>query len=359
MHEMVEIFCRQNPPFQKTSHIRINANSGGPSTLPNMLDTRSEYQRITERRIEKMVDEINRVLIAIQPGGPPSKSVLDHVSWLATHLNGEIRIVSCLYDTVIAAGLVNEDRNSFAAQAGMINTQEGTLDEIVKSIATPECSIDSAVRWGIPYRDVIREEARKWAADLIVVGSPQARIRANLGIAGFGIRLASQSPCPVLIAKISSFTGYRSVIAAIDPLHRHNELTGTDDRVLNAATQIAGIQDSSLSVLHVYPNPESFELASSVEVRPGVYYGAENIEAAHRSAVTEVADRYDIDSERIHLVAGDPVEEIVDQTRKLRADLIVLSTIKRGFIEETVYGSTATRVAAESECDVLLVGPAN
>ncbi len=305
-----------------------------------------------------MIDDIQRVLIAIQPGGPPSKSVVDYASWLATHLMGEIRFVSCLFDTVIAAGLVNEERNSYAAQAGMVNTQETVLNEVVESITTPACSISSTVRWGIPYLDVICDEARKWPADLIIVGAPHARIRASLGISGFGIRLASQSPCPVLIAKNPSFSGYSSVFAAIDPLHRHNELTGTDDRVLNAATRIARIEDSPLSVLHIYPNPESFELASSVEVRPGVHYATENIETVHRTAVTDVAERFDIDSERIHLASGDPVEEIVSQASKLRADLIVLSSIKRGLIEDAIYGSTAERVAAESESDVLLVGPA-
>ena len=304
-----------------------------------------------------MVDAIKRVLIAIQPGGTPSSSVVDRASWLAAHLEGEIRLVSCLYDTVVAAGLAYEERSSYAAQAGMVNAQETVLDEVVESIVAPACSVEASVRWAIPYLDAICDEAKTWSADLIIVGSPHARVRVSLGIPGFGIRLASQSPCPVLIAQNRSFSGYGSVLAAIDPLHRHNELSGTDDRVLNAASQLARMAGSQLSVVHVYPQPESFELASSVEVRPGVHYGTENIENVHRNAVDEVATRYDIGSDRIHLVAGDPVEEIVNQTRSLHADLIVLSAIKRGLIEDTVYGSTAEKVAAESDCDVLLVGP--
>lgn len=305
-----------------------------------------------------MADNIKRVLIAIQPGGPPSDNLVDHAFRLATHMKGEIRLVSCLYDTLVAAGLAYEESSAYAAQVGMINAQETVLEALIESIVSPESSIDAVVRWGIPYLDVLRDEAQSWSADLIVVGSPQARVRASMGISGFGIRLASQSPCPVLIAKNAGFSGYRSVFAAVDPLHRHNELTGTDDRVLSAATRAARIEDSPVSIVNVYPNPESFELASSVEVSPGVHYGTENIEAVHRAAVTEVAKRYDIDSERIHLIAGDPVEEIVNRTRELQADLVVLSVIKRGLIEEAVFGSTAERVAAESECDVLLVGPA-
>ncbi|MGI9258861.1 MAG: universal stress protein [Gammaproteobacteria bacterium] len=305
-----------------------------------------------------MADDIKRVLIAIQPGGPPSENLAKHAFWLATHMSGEIRLVSCLYDTVVAAGLAYEEQTSYAAQVGMMSAQETILEELIESIVTPDCSIDASVRWDIPYLDVICDEAQTWSADLIVVGSPQSRVRASMGIPGFGIRLASQSPCPVLIAKKAGFSGYKSVFAAIDPLHRHNEMTGTDDRVLTAATQVARIEDSRVSIVNVYPDPESFELASSIEVRPGVHYGTENIETVHRTAVTEAAERYGIDGERIHLIAGDPVEEILNQTRALQADLVVLSVTKRGLIEEAVYGSTAERVAADSECDVLLVGPA-
>ena len=303
-----------------------------------------------------MNTRLEKVLVAIHPGSTPSTSVIDHARWLAARLDGEMRFVSCLYDTVIAVGLVNEDDSAIAAQVGMVNTQRQILDEIADSVDAVKCTVDSKVCWGIPYRDVIRDEARSWSADLVIVGAPHPGIRTSIGLQGFGMNLAPRCPCPVLLVKNAETPRYDSILAAIDPLHRHNEPSGIDDRVLDAATQLARTTNSPLSVIHVYPNPESFELASSVEVLPGVHYGTENIESVHREATIEVAARYGITTDSVHLAAGDPAENIADQIRELRSDLIVLGAIKRGRLEEAILGSTAERVASEAECDVLLVG---
>jgi nucleotide-binding universal stress UspA family protein len=57
------------------------------------------------------------------------------------------------------------------------------------------------------------------------------------------------------------------------------------------------------------------------------------------------------------LLEGDPVEEIVDASRTLPADLVVIGSHGRGGFERWVLGSVTEKVVRKSESPVLVVGP--
>ena len=52
---------------------------------------------------------------------------------------------------------------------------------------------------------------------------------------------------------------------------------------------------------------------------------------------------------------GVPVSEILEQARKMRADVIVMGTHGRGTFADAMLGSTARRVVRRSEIPVLVV----
>lgn len=68
---------------------------------------------------------------------------------------------------------------------------------------------------------------------------------------------------------------------------------------------------------------------------------------------TEEGD--DIRSNEIIVVRGDPAEKIIDQSKKLNCDLIVMGTHGHGILEEALVGSTARRVVRSSKIPVLVV----
>lgn len=52
---------------------------------------------------------------------------------------------------------------------------------------------------------------------------------------------------------------------------------------------------------------------------------------------------------------GDPVEEIVDEARKIRADLVVIATHGRTGLRHALLGSVAERIVREAPCPVLTI----
>jgi nucleotide-binding universal stress UspA family protein len=58
---------------------------------------------------------------------------------------------------------------------------------------------------------------------------------------------------------------------------------------------------------------------------------------------------------KTYLRQGDPPREILDLAKVIKPDLIVIGNRRRGFIRGVFLGSVSQRVAANSECAVLLV----
>ena len=60
-------------------------------------------------------------------------------------------------------------------------------------------------------------------------------------------------------------------------------------------------------------------------------------------------------TDEIIVERGNPVEEIINQSKKLNCDLIVMGTHGHGTLEDAMIGSTARRVVRRSKMPVLVV----
>jgi nucleotide-binding universal stress UspA family protein len=125
--------------------------------------------------------------------------------------------------------------------------------------------------------------------------------------------------------------------------------------VLDAGRVIARACGSTLRAVYAYPGPEAFDLVSAVEVTPGVFYGAENVEAVHRRAVNELAEQFGIAATEVDLVEGSAPAAIIDTVAKRRAELVVVGMPRRRGAFAAAVDSTAERVVTDVACDVLIV----
>ena len=203
---------------------------------------------------------------------------------------------------------------------------------------------------------MILAEAREWGADILVVGVHGYERSPRIRFTDLDWRLMAESPCPLLVVKDPEFSGYSRILAGVDPLHRHAEPSGLDDAVLAVARELAKPFDAELTVVNAYPPPEAFELASAVEVAPGVLYGSENVAEVHEQAVSGLLEAHGLSADQACVEPGFAEEVIIDVATRRRTNLLVIGAIKRGWLEHALLGSTAERVSAEIDCDLLLVG---
>lgn len=298
--------------------------------------------------------ELRKILVAIKPWQRGLPLAADHACQLAADVGAEVRLVSTVFDAGVA-GL--RDRGEVAAPAAeqrALDAARVELERLARSMREFGARVSTKVIWGVPAYEAILRAAQDWGADLLVVGLHEAET-LHTRFTDTDWQLMRRAPCPLLLVKSEAFAGYRTILAAVDPLHAHEEPDGLDQDVLSAAREFSRLFGSQLRAVYAYPGPGPFELASAVEVTPGVLYGAENVAALHRRAVNELVERYGVADTEVDLVEGAPAEAVIDTVVRHHAELVVVGSPQRRGILAALLGSTAESVAAGVACDVLVV----
>lgn len=300
---------------------------------------------------------VQKILVAVKPWERGLPLAANHARQLAQEIDAELRLVATVFDAAVAAGGERGDPQAGTAQARALAGARVELERLAGSLRDWGARVSTRVVWGVPAYEAILTAVREWQADLLVVGAHE-RSTLHTRLTDTDWQLMRRSPCPLLLVKSPSFSGYRTVLAAVDPLHAHDEPFGLDHAVLDAGRWVARACGSTLRAVYAYRGAQAFELASAVEVAPGVLYGSENVEAVHRRAVDELTERFGIAAGSVDLVEGAAAEAILDTAAKRRAELVVVGTQQRRGLLASVVGSTAELVVAGVPCDVLIVPPA-
>jgi universal stress protein E len=298
--------------------------------------------------------QLQRIVVAIKPWQRGLPLAAAHARQLAQSVGAELRLVSTVHNAGIAARGERGDKQAAAAREHTIAAARLELERLAQSLREWGATVTTQVVWGSPVYECVLAVVREWGADLLVVGVHEAA-PAHVRLTDTDWELMRHVGCPLLIVKDPSFDGYATVLAAVDPLHAHAEPHGLDRAVLAAARAFTGAFASRLRVVNAYAGAAAYELASAVEVSPGVFYGSENVEAVHRRAVEELAEDFGVAGDAIDLVAGRPAEVIIDTAAEHDAALVVVGVPQRRGRLAAVVGSTAEIVAAELPCDVLVV----
>jgi len=299
---------------------------------------------------------IHKIVVAIKPWERGLPLAATHACQLAKSSNAELRLVSSVFDASVDDGRERGLPAAVATQERTINAARTELERLASSLREWGAKVSTQVVWAAPAYDGILSAVREWHADLLVVGVHERRT-LHTRLTDTDWQLIRRVPCPLLLVKDPSFDGYRTIVAAIDPLGAHDEPSGLDRAVLETARCFKRAFGSSLRAVHAFAGADAFALASAVEVAPGTFYGAENVEAVHRRALTELAEEYGIAPSEVDLVVGSPAEVVLDEIAARKAELVVVGAARRSALAMLVIGSTAEAVAAEAPCDVLMVPP--
>jgi universal stress protein E len=298
--------------------------------------------------------ELRKILVAIKPWERGLPLAANHARQLSQAVGGEVQLVSTVFDAKLAASHERGDVGAPAARERAMEMARLDLERLAKSMREWGASVATKTLWGIPVYDAILQAAREWSPDLLVVGvhEPEA---FHTRFTDTDWQLIRKTPCPLLLVKGGAFSGYRTILAAVDPLHAHDEPEGLDRDVLAAARCFGRAFGSKLRAVYAYAGAAAFELASAVQVAPGVMYGSENVEDLHRHAVNELVEQYGIEPSSVDLVAGLPTEVVIDTAAARGAELVVVGASQRHGSLSAMIGSTAESVAAEVACDVLVI----
>lgn len=298
--------------------------------------------------------KLQKIMVAIKPWERELPLAATHARPLAQAAGAEIQLVSSVFDSTISAACDRGELRAFKTHERTVAAARVELERLAGSLRDWGATVTTRIVWGTPPYEAILAAADEWHADVLVVGAHE-RATLHWRLTDTDWQLMRRTRCPLLLVKSAWFNGYRTILAAVDPLHCHDEPFGLDHAVLGWGRCFARAFGSALRAVYAYPGPAAFELASAVEVTPGVFYGSENVEALHRRAVTELATQFGIGSGEIDLIEGAVPQAIADAATQRRAELVVVGVTQRRGARALTHGSTAEWVAGEVSCDVLIV----
>ncbi len=216
------------------------------------------------------------------------------------------------------------------------------LRQMVEGLLDRQLPVNMSVAHGVPSSEILLY-SREHMSDLIVVGSCSSRRPRPLLLLGHTARaVIAGASCPVLVvpeAKVTASgnrpTTVRHIVCAISSVATPSPL--------KHAVSLALKLEARLTFLHVLPRPHDSRRDAECALRE------------LRRAIPEVVGSYDIHELVVYGGAAKTVaNEIVDITRVLRADLLVLG-FRRNVFSEDARDAIVSSVVLDPACEVLVV----
>ena len=231
-------------------------------------------------------------------------------------------------------------------------TLEREAKEELQGIAAPlregGLDVSTVVLTGKPHDELVLEVLRS-GHDLVIAPGPSDRSLARS--TSTAVRLCRLCPTPVLAANAGRAKPLRRILATVDALSRDDAGKELNERVIEAALEMARLEDGEVSILFVWG--ENLPVASLESHEAELRRLAE-------SALHDLLQPYadEIDPEDILLELGQPSATICRVAREEAFDLIVLGTTARSGVQALWIGNTAEETLANLDLSALVVKPA-
>ncbi|RMF95699.1 MAG: hypothetical protein D6727_10105 [Gammaproteobacteria bacterium] len=297
-----------------------------------------------------------RILAAIPPTELGAE-VAGRAAELARRFRAELRLSGCVYDPYVAGERFADSPDLQAARQALVEQRREALQALAAGLGELP-AIDVEAVWAYPIWQGIIDAAARFDAGLIVAGTHHHSLLQRLTLSNTDWQLIRHVDRPLLLVRGDHFRGYGRVLAAVDPMHRHDEPAELDDRLLAAAATMAAPWQGEVHLIHCYLAGESLPLVAPGAVLPAGYLERSSPAEAHRQAAAALARRHGLPEQRLHLLAGDPRRLIPELAERLGAGLVVTGAVSRSRLEQLLIGSTAEAVLDALDCDVLVIKPA-
>jgi nucleotide-binding universal stress UspA family protein len=301
-------------------------------------------QRATLSSMNERAPKPLRVLFAADES-PGSERARALVRKLRLPIGSTIRVVRALGAEPTAASLPDAMRDEVVT--AVVASLQSDVTAFAEPLRQAQIALESDALRG-RAASVIVEEAERWGADLVVVGSHGRGAVASAILGSVAAEVVDHAPCPVLIARTTDVT---SIVLADDGSAHAGTAAGVvASGIFTAPVRVVGV----VSVAR----PLSSGIAPSVRAAAKEAYrealAADRVE--HEQLVGRRADQLRGAGLEVttDVRGGDPGEEILAAAQERRADLIAMGTRGRTGLQRLVLGSVARKVLSRASASVLV-----
>lgn len=246
---------------------------------------------------------------------------------------------------VDALGVLSETVRDLA-RATLLSSRRDWLEDYALTLREQGIRAAAEVLWQEPGDENLILRALELQPDLIIkdLRPPQ---RLHLPFASTtDQKLLSGCPWPLMLVHCDAPALPQRVVAAVDPIHRRHTARHLNERILQAAFELALQVDAQAQVVSVAETP-------AVDAEPVTVHRRN-----HRRRLRRLTAGQGVPSGRVRVLRGEPATALRQHVERARADLLVIGTLYRGGVEGLLLGSQARSLAAAAPCDLLAIKPA-
>lgn len=239
-----------------------------------------------------------------------------------------------------------------AAQTDVTDTARARIAAMIAD-ATEGVEAEVVVDVGYPLAVI---EALAPQHSLVMAGADKRRGISHVLFGGTTSRLLRTCKAPVLVIRSDHHHPFKVLLATVALPANHEEAhDALDLRILQVAAEQARLTGGVLHVAHV---TETWVPYASLDESMSVYSAGllERDERRLKDAVA--AAGLDLPPEQVHLLEGDPHQQLIDLTVKLDVELVVMGTVARQGIPGLIVGNTAEQLMKALGCSLLALKPA-
>lgn len=298
-------------------------------------------------------------ILLVVDAGMRRTPAFDRAVHLARRSGAALHLLMVDYFAAVdAVGLVNTQVMKLARRAHLAEREEW-LRELALDLRSRHLQVSCEVLWGRPAYEKIIAQVRARKPDLVIKDLSGTQDLPRLLSNPSDWQLLRLCPAPLLLVRQSEHVPSHRVLAAVDPVHESEQALQLDARILASAQWLCAMEPAELHLLHACGGmPPLPPLDSPAGL--GVFTQAcDALQALRREKFQVLAQASQLNASQQHLLDEPPSQAIARCCRELQIDTLVLGTLSRSELGRALMGSTAERVLAELDCDVLAVKPAD
>jgi universal stress protein E len=284
---------------------------------------------------------------------------------VATRAARLARLYDCSLEIVLSDPTIGFLRKSFMISVDsqqisetVHQAQKEELQRIVRALDDFDIEISTSVIQERPASDAIVQKALE-IAPLFVVKGTAYHSPAERAVFTFNDwQLIRKLDFPLWLVKVHDWPEEPTLIAAVDPMHPHEEEGQLTQAIVDMGKSLATKVDGRLLLMNTYELLEEVNAWAKLEFKPlkvPMEELQQKMQDEHRHHLDSLAAANAIDADAIHLLPGRTREILPAFAREQNADLVIMGAVARSGLKRRMIGSTAEHVLDHLPCDILIV----
>ncbi|MDP3856914.1 MAG: universal stress protein [Stagnimonas sp.] len=297
-----------------------------------------------------------KILVLIEHSSPSSAAVRRAI---ALARSGRAKVSLCLFVHRASIDAIGHLNGAIAelARESLLSEARLWLHRQLQLLKDAGVEASAEALWQRPQPAPMLAKVRQLQPDLVIKDIQLETLPQRLLLNPLDWHLLRDSGCEIMLVNPESGPLPQRVIAAVDPLAAEHVAGQLNERIVQAARDLARLSDCPLELVHAFEG-----MAPLTAVDPlgqGAIYTElyEQSRELSRQRFHDFANRQGLPAECLHLLHGAPWMALADYAGEQPGDLLVLGSVQHHGLGQRLLGSTAERILDSAHCDLLLVRP--